>query len=205
MRRRLRPPRLRPMARPTGVGGSRVEVSPRARMLAGWLVALLLVMGVAFTVGRLGGEADAPAVDALASASATGSGEPLPILFGTALDAATGEVAEEARTERFGSGDLFGYSVRPAQPPVAGDIYVEVVRVAGGVRETVQEPSPQPIDASPVIAFEVPADELLAAFGTGRYVMRLYLDPQAPPLAEGRFELIGPQPSDRTPRPSPPA
>jgi hypothetical protein len=43
-----------------------------------------------------------------------------------------------------------------------------------------------------VIAYNVPADELIRVFGPGMYLMRIYLDPEAPPIAEGRFELVAP-------------
>jgi len=41
-----------------------------------------------------------------------------------------------------------------------------------------------------VIAFSVPADALLSAFGEGDFVMRIYRDSGQTLVAEGRFKLI---------------
>jgi hypothetical protein len=179
------------MARRSGADG-RVEITPQVRTIAGWVVAIGLIIGAAFFVGRLGSP-EAP--------SSTGSGSPasatptLPaIAFGTGLDQATGEVASDLRTDRFAAGDRFAYSLRPTGPPGTDELYVEVMRLEADQTVTpVQTPAPQPItpDAE-VIAYDVPADALLRDFGPGMFVMRIYLDPAAPPIAEGRFELVAP-------------
>jgi hypothetical protein len=38
----------------------------------------------------------------------------------------------------------------------------------------------------------VPADVLIGAFGEGSFRMRIYVDPAAAPVAEGRFRLVAP-------------
>jgi hypothetical protein len=174
------------MARPAGERPS-VSLTPRARMFAGWLVAVLIVVLVAFLVGRLG-SGDAPG--ATSSAVPSGAAAAVGIAFGTALDPTTGEVAADARVDRFAPGDPFAWSTVPTVP-LGDEAYVEVVRIGGGPSETVQEPALHRLgpDAR-LIAFEVPADALFDAFGPGEYVMRVYDLPGGVLLAEGRFTLV---------------
>jgi len=167
----------------------RLALSPRARLIGGWLVALLLVLGIAGAVRLLGGNGDGSAL--LASPSPTGGGPLHPIAFGTALDA-TRLVPADALTNRFVREDTFAYAVPDAEP--ASVIYVEVRRVANGSAEVVQEPvDPQEIPGAPAnIGFSVPAANLLDAFGPGSFEMRIYLDPASRAIAEGAFELVEP-------------
>lgn len=184
MRRRLRPPRPRPMARPPGEP-LRLNLSPRSLRLAGWLVAVVLVLGIAAAVRFLGGNGDGHEV----ASSPSPSGVALaPIAFGTALDDLRAVVAG-SETGEFSRGQTFAYAV-PDAPP-ASVVYVEVVRI-DGVEETVQAPvEGQPVPNAPgPIGFTVPADNLLDAFGAGRYEMTIYLDPAGDPVAAGTFELV---------------
>ena len=183
------------MARGPGDDDS-FALSPQARRIGGWIAAVLLIIGIAVVVRVLGGNGDGTVV----TPSPSGSGVPgaTAITFGTALDTATGEVAADARVNRFADGDAFAYSVAPsgAVPPA---VYVEVLEADAG------EPEQEPVDAQTlpnpeVIAFSVPAADLLAVFGPGEYVMRIYADPAADPIAEGSFELIG---ADGSPAVSP--
>jgi hypothetical protein len=196
MRRRLRPLAGRSMARRSGDTGSDA-LSPRALRYAGWIVAALFIIGIAVVVGVLGDQGDEGEVGG-ASPSASGSLGGT-IEFGMALDPETGQVAEEARTDRFAAGDTFVYSVPPSGT-IPDAVYVEVVRTSTPEPETAQAP----VDADPlpnpeVIAFTVPADDLLAVFGPGDYVMRIYADPESEPLAEGTFHLVD---SEESPSPS---
>jgi hypothetical protein len=192
MRRRLDSLRQRSMARPTGEGARRFDLDPRARRLAGWLAAIVLVIGVAFVVGRLGGEAGGPENEPTPSASTTPT--LLPIVFGTLLTA-EGEVDPSSETSRFAVGDTFAYSVAAERPP-GGRVYVEVVRVADGAEEPVQTPAPQELPAErAVVGFQVPVQNLIDVFGPGAYVMRIYVSRSAGPIAEGRFELLDAVPS----------
>jgi len=180
------------MARRPGFDG-RFSLTPRERRILGWVVALVLVIGIALIVGVLGGDADGAPAGAGPSPSAS-AGAPPPIAFGTAIDAGTGEVAAEARTDRFASPDAFAYSVRPAGP-VPATIYVEVERTGGGPREVVQGPANDWDQAvapgSVTIAFSVPAADLLEVFGPGDYRMRIFDDPEATePIAQGQFILV---------------
>ena len=153
----------------------------------GWLAAIVLVIGVAFVVGRLGGEAGGPEDEPTASVSTTPT--LLPITFGTLLTA-EGEVDPSSETSRFAVGDTLAYSVA-AEPPPGGRVYVEVVRVADGAEEPVQTPAPQELpEERAVVGFQVPVQNLIDAFGPGAYVMRIYVSPSAGPIAEGRFELL---------------
>lgn len=185
MRRRLRALNARPMARrPMRRRTQRLVFTPRARSLAGWLAALLLVLAVAAAARIFGGDGSGAA----ASASPTGAARST-ITFGTALDDRR-LVPDDARASRFTRGDTFAYSVNDADP--ASAIYVEVRRVGGGPIETVQAPvDEQLIPGAPArIGFTVPASDLLDAFGDGTFEMLIYLDPAGEPIAEGRFELI---------------
>jgi hypothetical protein len=177
------------MATRTASGGS-VTVTPQSRTIAGWLIAIAIIVGAAFFVGRLGSP-DAPAGGAGISARATPT--VLPIAFGTAIDPATGEVGADLRTSRFASGDTFAYSVRPSMA-IGANVYVEVLRIATDASAVpVQTPAPQAVQpGAEVIAFAPPADWLLADFGPGAYVMRIYLELGSAPIAEGRFELVAP-------------
>lgn len=175
------------MARRPGEEGSTLNLSPRALRIGGWMVAILLIAGIAVVVGILGGDAQEPGVGASPSGSgALGTAE---IAFGTALDPASGEVATAARTDRFTAGDAFVYSVAAAEPPAA--VYVEVRRTGGGAVEIAQAPvDAQTLPDPDVIAFSVPAEDLLAVFGPGEYMMLIYADPEADPIAEGTFLLV---------------
>lgn len=167
----------------------RIELSPRGRLIAGWIAALLLIGAIALTVRLLGGNADGAAILPAPSASVGG---PIEIAFGTQLGP-DGSVVEASRTKRFVRDDTFAYSVPDASaPPV---VHVSVERIDGGVVETVQALADGaqrvPEDRS-VIGFTVGASVLLDAFGPGRYRMRIHLDPAEAPIAEGTFELIEP-------------
>ena len=177
------------MARRPGDDDS-LPLSPRARRIGGWIAAALLIGGIALAFRILGGNGDGTVVDASPSGSTGSSAQG--ITFGTALDPATGEVAADARTERFAEADTFVYSVAPNGTP-PDPVYVEVRRTDGGTAEVVQAPADaQPLPNPQVIAFSVPAADLLAVFGPGTYLMLIYADPASDPLAEGSFELIAP-------------
>ncbi len=188
MRGRFRRLRTRSMAVRPGSGGW-PSLSPRGLRIAGWLAAIGVIGLIALAVRLLGGNADGAAI--LPSPSATPGG-PAPIAFGTTLDPATSQVPDTARTERFVVGDTFAYSVAPGAGRPDG-VYVEVERIAGGDATIVQAAAEgeQAVPADRLaIAFTVPAENLLSAFGPGTYVMRIRDDPDGAPLAEGTFELL---------------
>lgn len=188
--------RMRSMARRTAED-QKLALSPRTRTIAGWLAALGLLAVIAFFVGRLGGDAQGPTADPGSSPSTSAGISSDAIAFGTALDATSGAVSEASRTTRFTAGDTFAYSILPDPPSSEPQIYVEVERTGGGAAETVQEPTEAqgvPPEAA-VIAFQVPADRLLADFGAGDYVMRIYFELEGEVVADGEFQLIGPSPS----------
>ncbi|MDQ2933840.1 MAG: hypothetical protein M3R49_02470 [Chloroflexota bacterium] len=169
------------MARPPSGGPARP--GPRARILLGWAAAAALVALIAFVVGR-------PSKDAGTPEPSPSGATTVPVVFGTALDAGSGEATQP--TDRFAAGDLFAYSVRLAAPVGRDAVQVEVLHVDGDTLTVVQAAAAQAVSAeSRVIAFSVPADALLKAFGEGEFVMRIYRDPGQAPVAEGRFRLIG--------------
>ena len=164
-------------------------LSPTARRVGGWLVALLLVLGIAVVVRVLGGNGDGSPLAVSPSGSAA-PGSVAAIRFGTGIDPSSGEVSAESLTDSFTGGDTFAYSVTP-EGTVADPVYVEVLRIDGATEEVLQAPTDaQPLPDPRVIAFRVPADDLLAVFGAGTFVMRIYAEPSGAPLAEGRFELV---------------
>lgn len=175
------------MARRPGTGG-RLDLSPRARTLGGWLVALLLVLGIAGAVRLLGESAEGGV------ATPSDDGGPLTIEFGTALTAER-RVAAEARAASFTRGETFAYAVPDAEPARA--VYVRVRRVDGGPAAVVQEPVEEQAIPSPpaAIGFTVPASNLLDAWGPGAYEMSIHLAPDGPVVAQGRFVLVEPSTS----------
>ena len=187
MRERFLPKRPRPMARRPGESGP-LGLSPRARQIAGWLAALLLVLGIAGAVRFLGESGEDGA--AAPSPSSTNGGL-LPIVFGTEPTAER-VVPVRARTTSFERGMTFAYAVDGGEPAEA--IYVAVRRIGGGTLETVQEPvDAQAIPGAPaLIGFTVPAADLVDAWGPGEYLMRIHLEPDDRPIAEGRFVLVEP-------------
>jgi hypothetical protein len=193
MRERLRPLRARAMARRPD-GRRRLSLSPRARWIAGWVAAIVIIALVAGFVRLLGGNADGTAI-LPGDTPSPGIGDPAAIRFGTALDPGTGEVSEQAETDRFVESDAFAYSYRPPEPPPA-TVWVEVRRGSEGDGEAVQAPAPHGLAADArVIAFEVPAAALFRDFGTGPFQMRIFLVEDDPPAAVGTFELIQPAPT----------
>jgi hypothetical protein len=150
----------------------------------GWGAAALIMIAIAFIVGRPGGEQGL--LSATPSATPT---PPLPIVFGTGLDPATNQAT--GATDRFRSADPFAYSVTLPAAPGVEEILVEVVRLDGQQRMVVQEPSVQRILPEPrTFAFQVRAVDLLAAWGAGEFEMRISLPGSANLLATGRFTLL---------------
>lgn len=176
--------------RPGDDGSAALNLPPRALRIGGWVVAILLIAGIAVVVGLLGGDADSGPLGA--SPSASGGAATTTIAFGTSIDQATGEVAEGARTDRFTAGDNFAYSV--AVSGTAPDpVFVEVRRTGGGAAEIVQAAADgrQPLEYAPALAFDVPADDLFEVFGPGEYLMLIYADSEGgEPIAEGSFVLV---------------
>ena len=203
MRQRFRSIRGRSMARRRGEDG-RLQLTPEQLRWAGWIAAVVLIVGIALVVRLLGGNGDGTAVDPEASPSPTSG--PAAIAFGTALDPATGTVAADAATSTFAAGQTFAYSLDPGgRLPSA--IYVGVTRTAGDAPAVVQsaaEEGEQTLaEDATTIAFDVPVDVLLDAFGPGVYEMAIYLDPTEAPIGIGTFTLAAPASSGASPAPSP--
>jgi len=149
-----------------------------------WGAAGLLLVALAFIVGRPTAESGI-----LAGTPSPTASPPLPIVFGLALDPATNMAT--GRTTRFRAGDPFAYSVTLADAPGTDTILVEVARVVAGERTVVQEASVQPIAPdAPTFAFQVQTDDLIAAWGTGDFEMRIFWDGAASPFAVGSFTLV---------------
>jgi hypothetical protein len=183
--RRMASP-MRRMASPMTAARRRLP-DARLRTALSWLAAAALIVAVAFVVALPGADDG----NARATPAAAAMPTPLPIAFGTALDAESGEAT--GLTERFAPGDTFVYSVRSSDASTAELVHVEVLREAVDGLEPVQTPAPQEVPpGATVIAFQVPADVLIGAFGEGSFRMRIYVDPAAAPVAEGRFRLVAP-------------
>ncbi|MGH2455919.1 MAG: hypothetical protein ACRDHD_06645 [Candidatus Limnocylindria bacterium] len=178
VRRRSQARRRLPDARPR-------RSAPQRATLLGWGAAAALMVAIAFIVGR-------PATEqgVLGASPDPTPTPPLAIAFGTGLDGATNRAV--GATERFRSGDPFAYSVTMPGPAGVDAILVQVTRLEGARRVVVQEPSVQHILPEPrTFAFQVPTDDLLAAWGAGDYEMLIFLEEAAAePLARGRFTLI---------------
>ena len=154
---------------------------------------MVLILGIAAVVRFLGGNGDGTPVGAGPSGSASPAiAEGAPITFGTAIDPATGQVAEGSRAETFTAGQTFAYSVAPGAA-LADPVYVEVRRTGGGEVGVAQEAiDKQDLPDPRAIAFTVPVDDMLEAFGGGEYLMLIYAAPGGgdAPLATGTFELV---------------
>ena len=181
------------MARRPSDDGRALTLSPRIMRIGGWIVAIAIIAGIAVVVGVLGGDADGAPTGA--SPSGSGTGGTVPITFGTAIDQATGQIPEDARTDRFTVDDTFAYSAAPPGP-LPDPVYVEVRRTGGGAVEIVQAPvGAQDVEYPPAVGFDVPADDLFEVFGPGEYLMLIYAEPDGAPFAEGSFVLVGADPS----------
>ena len=176
--------------RPGADGAAPITLSPRALRIGGWIVAILLVAGIAVVVGLFGGDADSGPLGA--SPSASSSVATATVAFGTSIDQAVGGVAASTTTDRFVAGDTFAYSVALADAS-PDPVFVEVRRTGGGLAEVVQTAveGRQPLEYPPALAFDVPADDLFEVFGPGEYLMLIYADPTLDPIAEGSFILVG--------------
>jgi hypothetical protein len=162
------------------------SAAPQTRTILSWAAAVLLLVALAFIVGRPATETGV--LGGTPSPSAT---PPLAIAFGTGLDPATNVAVE--RTDRFLAGDPFAYSVTLNAAPGTDTILVEVARVVAGVQTVVQEPSVQKIvPEAPTFAFQVLTDDLLTAWGPGDYEMRISFTAGEPPFAVGSFTLVQP-------------
>jgi hypothetical protein len=151
----------------------------------GWLVAGGLLVALAFVVG--GPAAEQGLLGSRSSPTSTASAAAA-IRFGLALDADTRRAIRPVRAYR--AGQTFAYSVTLTEPPLSSTIFVEVERLSGRPR-VVQERSIQHITAGRrTVAFTVPTDDLLGAWGSGRFEMRIYLGQQGAPIAIGRFRLV---------------
>ncbi|HEY8180294.1 MAG TPA: hypothetical protein VIH33_07815 [Candidatus Limnocylindria bacterium] len=153
--------------------------------LVGWLVAGALLVVLAFIVG--GPAAEQGLLGSRSSPTPSASAA-LTIRFGQALNPDTNRAVGPARG--YHAGQTFAYSVTLAQPPTTSSIFVEVQRISGQPR-VVQERSVQHITAGRrTFAFTVPTDDLLAAWGDGRFEMRIFLGQETTPIAIGRFRLV---------------
>jgi hypothetical protein len=170
-------------------GDRRFTLTPRGRRVAGWVAALAALGVVTLAVRVIGGTGDGTPVapgESPASRPAVAV-----ITFGTSLDDATGLVAITSRTSSFAAGQTFAYAAPDLG--VVPTVYVAVERADDAT--VVQPATPQRVlDGAPV-AFSVPADALIDAFGPGDYRMTMYLAPDAPVAAEGTFTLEGAPPS----------
>ena len=163
----------------------------------GWLAAAALLVALAFVVGGPAAEQGL-----LGSRSSPTPSPPaaLPIRFGQALDPDSHRAVRPVRGHR--AGQTFAYSVTLTQPPMGSTIFVEVERISG-TPHVVQERSIQHITAGRrTFAFTVPTDDLLAAWGDGRFEMRIYLGRQSAPIAIGRFRLVAIDPAEPSGAPS---
>ena len=157
--------------------------SAQSRWL-GWIAAALGVGAIAFIVGRAGLDAALSGPTPVPTASG-----PAQVLFGRALDPATGEAT--GGINRFRAGDGMAYSVQLPSGAAGGTVLIEVVRLDGSTETVMQEPTATvPQIASNALGFRPSAAAMLATWGPGNFVLRIYADPAGQPLAAGRFTLV---------------
>lgn len=150
----------------------------------GWIAAALGVGAIAFIVGRAG--LDVGLSGATPIPTAEGPGQ---VLFGTALDPSTGEAT--GGVNRFRAGDAMAYSVQLSSTAAGSSLFIEVMRLDGSVETTMQEPTETAAQVvGSVLGFRPSAAAMLAGWGPGSFVLRIYTDPVAAPVAAGRFTLV---------------
>ena len=116
---------------------------------------------------------------------------PLPITFGHTLDPDTYLVTDP--TSQFRRGEPFAYSVNPAVHPGVPNVYVSVVAFRGGDEVVLQAPSAQRLLPEPVsFGYATTTNDMAELFGYGQFAMEIYLDPEGPLYARGRFEIVNP-------------
>jgi hypothetical protein len=151
----------------------------------GWLVIIgtgmvLVIVGLASVIATPPPE-PTPSPDA----------GPLPIVFGYAIDPNTHLVTQPG--SEFEHGDPFAYSVNPPTPPGVPQVYVAIVQRQAGEEVVLQPPTAQALRPNAVtFGYEVRADDLIRAFGYGRFIMRISLSADGAVYAQGRFELVEP-------------
>ena len=160
--------------------------SLRTNPLIGWLVAGGLLVGLAFIVGGPGVEQGLLGSRSSPTPSPSAA---LPIRFGLALDPDTNRAVRRVRS--FHAGQPFAYSVTLTQPSTTSTIFVEVERISGQPR-VVQERSIQRItEGRRTFAFTVDTNDLLVAWGAGRFELRVFLGLEGgEAIAIGRFRLV---------------
>ncbi len=111
------------------------------------------------------------------------------MLFGRALDPATGQAT--GGLNRFRAGDGMAYSAQLSSVAADATVFVAVVRLDGSAETVVQDPKETAARVvGSVFGFRPSAAALLAAWGPGNFVLRIYTDPAAAPVAAGRFTLV---------------
>jgi hypothetical protein len=154
--------------------------------LVGWLVAGALLVALAFIVGGPAAEQGLLGGRSSPTPSAPAS---IPIRFGLAVDPESNRAIQ--RVGRFGAGQPFAYSVTLPAPPTTSTVFVEVERLSGPAPRIVQERTEQQIIAGRrTFALVLRTDDLLAAWGAGRFEMRIFLGQDRAPVASGRFRLV---------------
>lgn len=162
--------------------------------LVGWLVAGALLVVLAFIVG---GPAAEQGLLGNRSSPTASPAAGLPIRFGSALAPRSNRAVRPVGA--YYPGQEFAYSVTLREPPTTSTIFVEVRRISGQPR-VVQERSIQHITAGRrTFAFTVPTDDLLAAWGAGRFEMQIFLGQESVPVATGRFRLVAAASAEPTP------
>jgi hypothetical protein len=154
--------------------------------LVGWLVAGGLLVALAFVVG---GPAAEQGLLGDRSSPRPSASAPIAIRFGLALDPDTNRAVQRVR--RFAAGQTFAYSVTLPEAPTTSTIFVEVQRISGQTPRIVQERTQQQITAGRrTVSLILRTDDLLAAWGAGRFEMRIFVGQDPAPVATGRFRLV---------------
>jgi hypothetical protein len=157
---------------------------PASSRWLGWIAAALGVGAIAFIVGRAGLDVGLAGPTPIPAVSGPGQ-----VLFGRALDPATGTAI--GGVNRFRAGDGMAYSVQLSSVAADTKMYVAVVRLDGSTETTVQAPTEvATVVVGHLFGFRPSAAVMLGVWGPGTFVLRIYTDPTAAPLATGRFTLV---------------
>jgi hypothetical protein len=108
------------------------------------------------------------------------------LVFGAGLDSASQRVI--APTNVFTPGSTLAYAINLGEPFGVSQLTIQVAKISGGQETTVQPVGRWDVAPDAIAAgVQLPADRLLAAWGTGDYVLRVFRDGEL--LVEGVFQL----------------
>lgn len=108
------------------------------------------------------------------------------VAFGTGLDSSTCKLTDE--TNEFGPGTAFAHVIKLDEPFGVDQLTEKITRIRKNAKDKVVEDGANRAPANEsVVCYSVRSDDVIANWGTGRFIMRVYRGDEQ--IAEGRFRL----------------